>query len=319
MTVELLTFQNVGPGVEASKAEIRPHEEEVDQFLIAHMNALLAAARDGKLPKAGFRDEVAEELFRDARDSSEEAFLNAATLMCQKLNKAMDRRTVPGLLVLFRTVSPNRYLTVVKLQVASEYAATLQRVGEGREDLRAIKDVLDSPGQIQKGLLYEDPRECSSVVAKEKRGNAATADYFLRAYDIVVNALPAEANIVLLKAISSVDQKVNPGLTNKVIAALPELVEGSPSDVLDQLGEVVPDTVKFRSEVEANLASYVRPIEVINPAIGVKGQVTVGSIKITGPVQDIAESVRWDRDSESEGWITTIRSAAEPVSDFRQR
>jgi hypothetical protein len=317
MKIEMLTFQNVGPGLTASEAELRPHDADIDTFLIDHLNALLSAANGGKVATAGFGDEAAETLFRDARDSSEAGFLKAATAMFQQLNETMDKRTPQDLLVIFRTDAPERYLAVLKLQVASEYAATLQQVGEGRVDMRAIKDVLDAPGQIQKGLLYEDPRDTSAVVAKERRSSNSTAAYFLRAYNIVPNLLPAEANVALIRVVSDVSKEIDPTLTNKVITAMPELSDGTVSEVMDQLEQAVPEVAPVRDQIEDRLVSHTRPIESMVPAVGAKKHISIGAIKITGPAQDIAQSVAWDRDADRDGWVTTIHSDTEPRESYR--
>lgn len=313
MSIEYLTFQNVGHRQQASDAELRTHETDIDNFLLAHMRALQESADNGKTPTASFRDEVAEDLFREARDASESGFLKAATAISQKLNEVMDGRAKEGLLVIFRAVLPERLVVVLKLQVANEYAAVLQRVGRGREDLRAVKDVLDAPGRIQKGILYEDDRDSSSVIARETRTSATTADYFLRAYDIVMNSRPADANLALIRAVSKAGQGEDLlGLTDEVIAALPEIPQGSTSEVLDQLEIAVPDISVVRDSVEANLATIARPIDTINPTAGVKAEVVAGPIKIVGPAQDIAENVDWDRDDEREGWQVFVRSSEEP-------
>src|SRR6476469_9222 len=257
--IEYLTFQNVGPDAQVEEAVLRDHEVEIDRFLIAHMDALLAAANKGTVPTAVFLDDVAESLFRDARDSDCEAFLEAATGMSTQLIKAMDNRSKEGLLVIFRTSGPKGNLAVLKLEVASQYAATLQRVGEGQENLLAVKDVLDAPGRLQKGLLYADPRDASSIVAIDKR-SAITANYFLRAFSIVLNAQPAEGNLALVQAVFAVDSIRDTNVLSQVFPVLPQLTEGDKCSVLDQLQEAVPEVAEISHEIEANLADCRRPM-----------------------------------------------------------
>jgi hypothetical protein len=122
----------------------------------------------------------------------------------------------------------------LKLEVVTPNSAVLERLETGEEVLEGATNVLDAPGQLQKGALVDDPRPQSDVIIGDRL--AQDALYFPRAFGIRAEQRPVHAAADLVAAL---DGRV-PAVGPRVVQALPQLVPGSTSEVLAALGERVP-------------------------------------------------------------------------------
>jgi hypothetical protein len=74
-----------------------------------------------------------------------------------------DRRTSPGLLVCLPAHdNDDRYGGLLKLQVVAPNAAVLGELASGKVKLSAVRDLLDKPGDLQKGAI------CTSWLADDR-------------------------------------------------------------------------------------------------------------------------------------------------------
>ena len=87
----------------------------------------------------------------------------------------------------------------LKLQVMQPHAANLRQLDTGEIELSAVTDVMDAPGQLQKGALVDDPRAGSEVVMGDQL--ALEAQYFPRAFGINIEQRAPQAAVDLLAAI----------------------------------------------------------------------------------------------------------------------
>ena len=95
----------------------------------------------------------------------------------------MDQRSKRGFFVAIRERTGRNQVRVaaLKLDVHDEHAAAARLVGDELQ-LEAVQDLLDIPGELQKGAVYPDDRPHSEVIIVDKFER--TALYFLRALEV---------------------------------------------------------------------------------------------------------------------------------------
>jgi hypothetical protein len=142
----------------------------------------------------------------------------------------MDRWMERGLLICVRVVDgKKRSAAVLKLEVVTPNSAVLEKLDTGEEVLEAVTDVLDAPGELQKGALVDDPRPGSDVVVGDKLTKDAL--YFPRAFGIRTEARARDGTAELVAAVSS----RLPSLTARIVEALPRVQETAPAEVVEKI------------------------------------------------------------------------------------
>ncbi|MDO8309116.1 MAG: hypothetical protein Q7V58_12270 [Actinomycetota bacterium] len=256
-----LTYVRVEKGSAPTEAILRPGVAEVSPFLSAHLEGLRDRARDGSAANAAFYDPPREQLIEDLRTGTDDAFLAATNVLAARLADEMTHvNPAPGLLVcttMEAEAGGDRFAAVLKLEVVSAHGAVLRRLETGEETLAAVTDVLDRPGDLQKGLVYPDERPSSAAVV----GDASTqneARYFLRALGVT---LEARENRSAAAFVGAIRKFTDSSTTRLVVAALPSVSSGPPPQVLDELSErsiSLSDTAK--AAIAAELSNAERPV-----------------------------------------------------------
>lgn len=234
-----LSFVRVAKGATPTGATIRPGVNEVSAFLSAHAQGLIDKATNGSAANATFHDDDREHLMEDLRTGTDAEFLAAADLLARRLADEMSHvgSPAPGLLVCvtLEDTNPSVLLAaVLKLEVVSDQGAVLRRLDSGEETLAAVTNVLDRPGDLQKGLVVPDVRVESSAVVGDKAAQQE-ARYFLRSMGIT---LEARLNSSAAALVVAVDKHVDRPTAQQVVTALPQVATGTPREVLLLAGEV---------------------------------------------------------------------------------
>lgn len=311
-----LSLAKVAHNATFSSAEFREIDDGISAFLGAHINGLRTmTTRNGTSP-GSFKDPEARRLFRDLYSGPDRHFLAAADNLTRRLISRMDARTASGLLVCLRAHdSQEQYGGVLKLQVVAPHAAVLEELASGQVRLSAVRDLLDKPGDLQKGALSTSWLAENRIMIGDQLGQDAT--YFPKAFDIQAYARPASAASELLAAI----EIVSPGLVAPVAAALPSVPSDTAETVLTALGREVRElTPGIQANVANVLARQARPVANIDTTRVTKETISAGDIKITGPVSQMRQHVQVRRDEDSltpEQWTITIRSLREPKRTYR--
>jgi hypothetical protein len=307
-----MTFFRVARGGAAPSPVLRPGVEDVSAFLVAHGESLLKRAADGSTANASFGDTADEALLEAIRSGDDAMFLASAGVLGARLVEEMGKvgNAASGLL-LCTTVADGdgdgAYAVVLKLEVISEQGAVLKTLDDGEETLAAVKDVLDQPGKLQKGLVYPDDRPGSEAVVGDLSATQE-ARYFLKAARITLEARPASSAAALVQAVA---REAGPAVAQRVAAALPDVAQDATPQVLAAVREAVPDLGEHAAAaVAAALAGGDRPVVRVDTQAPVKGRVKAGPLTVTGPADEIG-AVTWEADPEG-GWSVSFHSDEEP-------
>jgi len=303
-----MTYARVAPGTTARFPELRPVESEVEKFLREHIASLqkLAAKPDAP-PPGSFTDLEAQVLFRHLHLGSDEDFLASVDLLTKRLVERMNGRTAPGLLISLRAqAGANRIAGVLKLQVVAPNGATLEELESGEVKLSAITNVLEKPGDLQKGALVATDLPDGRVLCGDRLTHQA--GYFPQAFGIQVFSRPSTGTAVLFDALADCADD----LPGKVAPVLNRVERGAPSDVLAELGRLIPELDEDRqSEVLSLIGRASRPVVIIDTSRGVTSKILAGDITISGPTGAIdqvqIEALPTGR------WRIVINTPDEPV------
>lgn len=315
MEITHLSLAKVAHDATFAPAELRDVDDGIDAFLGAHITGLRAmTTRNGTSP-GSFTDPEARRLFRNLYSGSDNDFLTAADTLTKRLISKMDARTASGLLVCLRAHdAQEQYGGVLKLQVVAQHAAVLEELASGQVGLSAVRDLLDKPGDLQKGVLSTSWLAENRIMIGDQLGQDAA--YFPKAFDIQVYARPAAAASELLAAI----EVVSPELVMPTAAALPSVPSDTPETVLAALGHKVPElTPDIQADVADVLARQARPVARIDTGRVTRETITAGEIKISGPVSQMRQYVQVERADGmgSEQWTITVTSLREPKRTYR--
>ena len=315
MEITHLSLAKVAHDATFAPAELRDVDDGIDAFLGAHINGLRTmTTRNGTSP-GSFTEPEARRLFRSLYYGPDDHFLAAADTLTKRLISKMDARTASGLLVCLRAHDDQeQYGGVLKLQVVAQHAAVLEELASGQVGLSAVRDLLDKPGDLQKGVLSTSWLAENRIMIGDQLGQDAA--YFPKAFDIQVYARPAAAASELLAAIEA----VSPELVAPTAAALPSVPSDDTETVLAKLGQKVPElTPGIQADVAEALARQTRPVARIDTSRVTKETITAGDIKITGPVSQMRRYVQVEKGEAiaSEQWTITVTSPREPKRTYR--
>lgn len=312
MKLRRMTYSRVNGDDVPSPAVLRPVDDGVERFLAAHATKLLDLAAKEDTPPARFYEEGMKPHFDALTTGDDNSFLKAASVLTHRVHERMDGRSTPGLLLCATFHSgKERRATVMKLSVVAEQGAVLERLESGEEVLSAVTDVLERPGDLQKGVVLPDPRVGSDAILGDNLGTVSL--YFPEALGLRQDAKGAQAIGALLRAIQAHD----PAAAEAAAARLPETHSSTVEGVLAELGNHIPDlTEQVQAQVADRLREERRPVVSIDPQKPVSGVITAGTLKITGPFATV-RSVEWVRDPESDEYVISIRVDAPPERKFK--
>lgn len=305
MQITHVTYAKVAAGLPTRSMSLRPHEAGVDAFLADHLTELRRLATSNASPLAVFTSDAAKATFEALRDGDDETFLTAAAELTAALIGAMDGRSASGLLVCVRAVEGDVvWAAALKLEVVTEHAARLEQVDRGDLSLTAVTDVVDAPGDLQKGALVEDPRADSDVVIGDRL--AQDAAYFPRAFGIRPEQRATETASALVSAVDAHDQLV----ASRLVRVLPEIPPGSTAEVLRGAAEALPELADMIDDVTNELAARARPVHRVDTKASVRAVINADGVTITAAAASL-ERVRIENDPV-DGWRIVIRANAQP-------
>ena len=285
MAISRVTYAYVEQAGKAPLCKMRTVSGDLEEYLEAHVNDVVRRRNDGRSPPSSFNSSDAKARLERLLNGSEQEFLESAQLLATRLQKEMDGRTKRGFFVaLVRTSEGNAEAAVLKLDVNEEFAATIGTDDAGEPDLEAVKDLLDIPGDLQKGAVYPDSRDDSELTVADKLSE--TSLYFLRALDVQQVSAAGAATKLLLQAVRDVD----PERLLDVSKALETETRTTPKDFFDRNeGLIEPDK---REEVLNRLEHVKRPVRFIDPtAHALVGAYRSDGLMIRGPMSVLREQI----------------------------
>ncbi len=165
MSILFVTYTYIEPTGDIPTCVPESVSSGVERYLLDHVASLLKRVPDGSSPPARFQSADGKERFQALLEGSESECLQAAEQLAQRVYKEMDKRSKPGFFVALRSDEEQRIrAAVLKLDIQTKSAAAMSRTGKGRLRLEAVKDLLEVPGQLQKGAVFRDDRPASDVV-----------------------------------------------------------------------------------------------------------------------------------------------------------
>jgi hypothetical protein len=312
MEIVHLTYAHVKPDQTVGSLAAQEHDAKVDAFLIDHLQDLAKRASSGNSPSAAFTDSTSSELFRKLRVGTAAEFLDAAKTLTTRLVAEMNGTTSAGLLVCLRAKDGTELSgAALKLEVMAEHGAVLEQLASGELKLSSATDVLQVPGELQKGALVPDSRADSDVVVGDVL--AVNALYFPRAFGIVTEQRSSDTAASLVAAV----HRHRPAISQRVATELPKVSPGPVRSVLDKVAETVPELDEATiAEVERDLVGLKRPVKRVDTGGPVKRVISVDGITISGTVAAM-EKVRVNADPEV-GWRVTITSQSQPREEYKR-
>jgi hypothetical protein len=308
-----MSLAKVAHGAVPAPPELRDIDAGINAFLGDHITGLRGMTTKRKSYPGKFIESESQRLFEDLYLGTNEAFLAAADSLTKRLIAKMDRRTSEGLLVCLRARDDQeQYGGVLKLQVVAPNAAVLEELESGEVKLSAVTDLLDKPGDLQKGALRTSWLAEDRVMVGDQL--AQDASYFPVAFGIRTFARASSSVSGLLTAVDKVDTD----LTAPIAQALPSVAAGDASVVLAELAKHVPGlSPPVRTDVMHALEKQPRPVAQIDTSQRATETIKAGAITISGPVVEMRKHVHIDLgDSSDSGgsgsWVIRVESAHKP-------
>ena len=207
------------------------------------------------------------------------------------------------------TDGTNSQAMVLKLDASSKKLAAMSGSGANRV-LKSVEDLLDMPGDLQKGAVFPDPRSHSEVCVADK--NRESALYYLTAIEVGQHELPTKG----IKALLSVISDVSPAHVEPVITALESVTNRTPAaEVLKQV--MPPISPQSQADINGRLAALRRPVADVDPTgYATQGVVDIDGIVIRGPAARIRDDVSWQKDPNGSGYVISVRVAHLPTKRY---
>ena len=238
LEVTHMTYARVATDAASTYPELRPIDQGINDFLADHIGDLRKLTATRQTQPGRFIDGRAQALFRSLGHDKTPDFLSTVESLTKRLIDKMDHRTKPGLLICLRANEGSDLIAgVLKLQVVAEHGAVLERLESGEEVLSAVTDLLDKPGDLQKGAVVMSTLPDGQVLTGD-RLTGQDASYFPAAFGIRLYARPSESVGELLDAV----QAAAPALVAPVAAALPSVPPGDPEAVLSASETALPSS-----------------------------------------------------------------------------
>lgn len=195
----------------------------------------------------------------------------------------MDNRTKRGFFVTLRRTNPTIGVAL-KLDVSESAAASI-RLTNGVPTLEAVRDLLDIPGELQKGAIAPDPRPMSDVIVGDKL--TLTSLYFLESLDVEQHSAPGPATADLIRVI----QEVAPTKVVAAATAIERETRFSVSDLFDRHPDLL--TADEQAEVIDRARLRRRPIDEVDPeSYALREEIEADGITIRGRASSIRDKVQ---------------------------
>jgi hypothetical protein len=314
LEVTHMTYARVATDAAPSYPELRPIDTGINDFLADHIRDLRQLTVTRQTQPGRFVDEEAQALFRSLRYDKTPEFLATVDSLMKRLIGKMDHRAKPGLLICLRANEGSDLIGgALKLQVVAEHGAVLERLDSGDEVLSAVTDLLDKPGELQKGALVMSTLPEGQVLTGD-RLIGQDAIYFPTAFGIQLYARPSESVGELLDAVEA----TVPELVAPVAAELPSVPPGTPEAVRAELGNRIPELDgSCQADVAQLLEHRRRPIGMIDTGRRSREQIKIGEITISGPIDAMRQYARINHLYEQQRWQVVVEGTVEPKRSHR--
>jgi hypothetical protein len=172
----------------------------------------------------------------------------------------------------------------LKLDVHDAAAAALRTDSAGEPTLEAVKDLLDIPGELQKGAIVPDPRGDSDVIVGDKL--TVTSLYFLEALDAQQHVAAGPATADFLRVV----QEVAPTKVAAAAAPLEQETRVSIRAFFDRHDDVLDEDEEQQVLERARVRR--RPIDEIDPeSYALREEIEAHGITIRGRAATIREKL----------------------------
>jgi hypothetical protein len=308
--ITFVTYTRVETGIPPKPQQLRQIDAATAGFLGEHVDKLLRkATRDTAAMPARFADPDAHALFTSLYRGTADQFLDAADRLAERLADAMDGRASEGLFVALRvqTEVPEVVAGVLKLQVVPGHGAVLQQLESGELQLAAVTDMLEQPGELEKGALVAKSLKDGEVYCADRLPSSAR--YFPNAFGIRRFAAPAAA----AKAFFDTAQRVAPALVAPIATAWPTVEPDYTREVLARLGETVPGlTARIQEDIIEALEAYPEPVAWLDTRRRVRETYKIGGITLSGPIEEMRRAVSVEQRSE-DAWQIVLETSEQPT------
>ena len=286
MAITLVSYSYLEPGGTPPMMLERAISSDILVYLDAHVSDLVARTSHGNIAPAVFRSGEGAKRFEKLNTGTRDEFLASAQSLADRLYERMDNRTKRGFFVALRKTADISYAAVLKLDVHDSAAAAARFDSPSGATLEAVEDLLDIPGELQKGGVVPDPRDNSKIAVGDKL--TITSLYFLDALDVQQRAIPGPATRDLVRVV----QAIAPDKADSVATTL----ELEPSMVsIDEFFEDHPDllTTEQTTAVLERARAKRRPIEEVDPSSYVlRETIEADGITIRGRASTLREKAR---------------------------
>lgn len=283
MTITLVYYSYIEPGGAPPRMLERTTTPLVLDYLTAHVDELIRRAGTEVLSPAQFRSEPARTRFAHLASGTRDQFVRSSQDLADRLHARMDNRAKRGFIVTLRLRGPQGS-AALKLDVSDAAAAALRTNPGGEPTLEAIQDLLDLPGQLQKGAVAPDSRPDSDVVVGDKL--TVTSQYFLEALDVQQHVAAGPATADLLTVIQAI-------APTKASAAAAAIERATRTTVRDFLRRQRNFTDEERENILASATVRTRPIDLIDPtSYALREEISADGITVRGRSEVMRERVR---------------------------
>lgn len=291
------------PDLPAMVAELDGDESD---YLLRHVETLQARADDPEAQRTRFQPgSDVPALLRKLIKAGETEFVEIVNTLATRLSASTNAATrpSPGIFAVItsgRTASRASGVVLLKLDATHE-AAQFKRLARAKVKLSILKNLLPSPGDLQKGITWPDPRDGSDAVIRDR--NIENALYFLNAFQLQAAPKATQTERTVLEAITRLPPDEVP---RAYVAAAAK--HGSADTVMAELRQEFPELDVDRAPFGAAGAvpGSVRPNKLA--ARGLK--VVADGFEIRVPANR-TERISWDR--EGDGWLIEIHVDTEPT------
>ena len=284
MPLTIVSYAYVEPGGPPPQMRVRATSAEVRTYLGAHVDALLGKAAAGSLSPALFRSTDSCTRFGRLMTGPRAEFVTASQDLADRLFSRMDQRARRGFFITLRGSGP-ALGAALKLDVRDAAAAALRLDSTGQPTLEAVKDLLDVPGELQKGAVVPDNRAESDLIIGDKL--VVTSLYFLDALDAEQRAAAGPATADFLRVV----QEVAPTKAAATAAALEQEARISLVEFFERHNDLLNDDEQ--AEVLDRARVRRRPIDAIDPETYIlREEIEADGIVIRGRAVTIRQKLR---------------------------
>lgn len=304
--VLVLVERGATPDLPAGLAEL---EDDEEQYLEEHVDVLRqrAAVPDALTARYQPGSDVSS-LLEQLLTCTDNRFLQIAEIFASRLHAQMQTVTnpSPGILAVVTSQAadgaPDRS-SVLKLDAtyeAAEYVRAADRVR-----INVLRDLLPSPGELQKGLSSPDPRTDSDVIIRDR--NVEAAKYFLNAFQVRVSPRPQETARALLDAIAQLPED-----QIRRAYSIAARAEGQADTVVRELRAEFSglDVERDAFGARGSVPGVVRPERIAARPLRVKAD---GFVVEVPPER--AQAIQWEQ--VGDGWVIRIETTTRPRWEAR--